>query len=97
MPTKILLRLTAIVIILTGCSEGAVEEFTFRKLAEHDLKEECGQDKSCRSAISSQIKHCMEFANWRVLLEKEEDDKAFFEFNEVFRPCFKDENGNVLL
>lgn len=89
----LLLAATAI----SGCSETAIEEFTFRKLAEHDLQSECGENTRCQDAVSAQIAACMERANWRGLLDKEEGDPAFIVFNETFRPCFVEEDGKPLL
>jgi hypothetical protein len=38
----------------------------------------------------------MELANWKNLLDKEEGDKAYEEFDTAFNPCFKDKNGKPL-
>lgn len=94
--TKSILKLMIPFIALSGCSEGSVEEFTFRKLLESDLKDECGKNTECKELVSLQIKNCMELANWKNLLDKEEGDKAFEEFDTAFNPCFKDKSGKPL-
>ncbi|MGH1486618.1 MAG: hypothetical protein ACRBCI_10395 [Cellvibrionaceae bacterium] len=86
------------ILLISSCSEYNldIEEFTFRKLVESDLKEECGNNEACKTAVSDQIKHCMEAANWQAILGNEEDAELMQNFVEKFYPCFKDSNGERL-
>jgi hypothetical protein len=86
---------TVVVLLLViGCSEEQTEEFVFKKTMEYQLKDDCGKNKDCISAVEKQIESCMEKSDWRKYLKNSEDEEELNRFIKIFFPCFKDPNGN---
>ena len=79
---------------LAGCSEAEVEEYTFRKVMEYELKSDCDDDAACIEAVEAQIKDCMASSDWRRYLENEDNEAELERFIYRFFPCFKDASGN---
>ena len=83
-----------VLLLIIGCSEEQTEEFVFKKTMEYQLKDDCGEDEECISAIEKQIESCMKKNDWRKYLRNSEDEEELNRFVEKFFPCFKDQNGN---
>ena len=82
-------------LFLLSCSEGQIEELTFRKVLEYNLVESCGEeDKACITSVKSQIKGCMEKSNWRKYLENEESEEELNRFTKEFYSCIVDSEGD---
>jgi len=84
----------AILLLVTGCSPEQTEEFVFKKTMEYQLKDDCGEDTDCISAIEEQIESCMKNSDWRNYLKNSEDEEELNRFVKTFFPCFKDHDGN---
>ena len=93
MLSKVIFILVLTSIAFAGCSDRSIAEFTFRKLVERDLREECGKSSECKEAVSQQIEDCLERSNWRELLQQEDNEDAIIKFHNNFRSCFKNKNG----
>ncbi len=83
-----------IVLLVAGCSEEQAEEFAFRKTMEYRLKDKCGENEECISAVEEQIESCMKKSDWRKYLDNDEDKSELKRFINEFFPCFRDPNGN---
>ncbi|HEY0720497.1 MAG TPA: hypothetical protein VGE50_04520 [Gammaproteobacteria bacterium] len=78
-----------------ACSDATVEEFTFRKVLEHDLINLCGDDdEACIHAVESQVKGCMEKSDWRKYVESQDDPDELKRFTKEFYGCVVDANGH---
>ena len=79
---------------LLSCSEGAIEEFSFRKTLEFSLVDLCGaEDKDCIEAVKSQIVGCMEKSDWRAFFNDDDNPDELKRFTGVFYACIVDKDG----
>jgi len=86
-----------LVLLLLGTfliPEEQTEEFVFRKTMEYQLKDDCGEDRNCISAVEKQMESCLARSDWRRYLKNNEDEEELNRFIKIFFPCFKNPNGN---
>jgi len=79
---------------IASCSQGKVEELSFRWTLEYKFIQLCGKDKECAAAVKSQIQSCLEKSHWRQYLEHSEDNREFERFASAFYPCIVDQHGH---
>lgn len=83
-----------LLLLLNACSQQQTEELVFRKTLEHKLTKLCDEDKSCVVAVKNQIKPCMEKADWRKFMDKQEAEVV--RFTTEFYGCIVDDDGYPL-
>jgi hypothetical protein len=83
-----------LVMVVSGCSQERVEEFSFRKALEFNLMGLCGdEDPDCKEAVKTQTRDCMVKGDWRSYLEDEENPEQLARFTREFYACVVDADG----
>jgi len=87
------MHISVLSILLTGCSNEQIEEFTFRKTIINELTNLCGNDAPCVKAVEEQVQGCMVSSNWREYLDSDSQE-AMDRFTKKFYACIVDSEGN---
>jgi major membrane immunogen (membrane-anchored lipoprotein) len=83
-------------LFLVACSESDVKRITFQKTLEYKLKNQCGDDQKCVTAVDTQTEKCINKSNAENMLKNQEDKEEFKRFTTEFYACLVDEKGKPL-
>jgi len=85
-----------LLVVLSGCSEDAMERLVFEQTIKYKLLDICKEDQSCITAVEQQLSACIEQSDYRKLLRATGSAEAAEQvrFSQALYSCIVDADGN---